>query len=304
MPAPRLDLTDLRLFLAVAEAGSLTAGAVRANLSLAAASERVRGMEAELGQALLQRGRRGVTPTPAGDCLRQHARLVLQQLERLAGDLADHAAGQRGQVRLLCNTAAGSEALPELLAPFLRANPGIDVTVEERPSRLIPRAIAAGQADLGIVADHAELLGLQALPFRADRLVVALPPGHRLARRRRVRLTELLEEDFVGLAPGAALQSHLEEQAERLGARLRVRLRLGGLEALCRLVAAGAGLAVLPASAAARLGPGLRLLRLEELWAERRLLLCFASLEGLPAPARRLLETLRLSTADEAAAAF
>ena len=218
---------------------------------------------------------------------------MLQQLDRLAGDLADHAAGQRGQVRLLCNGAAGSELLPEALAPFLRAKPGIDVTVEERPSRLIPRAVAAGQAELGIVADHAELLGLEALPLREDRLAVALPPGHRLARRRRVRLAELLPEEFVGLAPGAALQTPLEEQAERLGARLRVRVRLGGPEALCRLVAAGAGLAILPASAAARLAPGLRVLRLEEPWAERRLRLCLRSLAALPAPARRLAEALR-----------
>lgn len=122
----RFDLVDLRLFLHVAEAGSITAGAKRAGLALASASARVRGMEQALGTVLLERGRRGIGLTPAGRSVAHHARAVLAQVERMRGDLAEHAQGLRGRVRLLSNTAALTELLPDALAPWLAANPGVD----------------------------------------------------------------------------------------------------------------------------------------------------------------------------------
>ncbi len=289
----RFDLVDLDLFLKVAEAGSLTAGAAAAHLSLPAASERVRGLEQELGQPLLRRGRRGVTPTAAGDALAHQAHLVLQQVERLRGELAEHARGLRGHVRLLCNTAA-KEHLPAALAPWLRANPGIDLEVAEAPSHVIPGAIAAGRAEVGVLSDHAGLRDLESLPFALDRLVLAVPRGHRLARRRQAALAEVLGEDFVGLGAGSALQAHLQGEAERLGGSLRLRVRLDGFAALCTLVAAGVGLAILPALAAERCGGGrdFAVLRLTDAFAERRLCLCLRSLAALPLPARRLVEAL------------
>ena len=98
------DLIDLRLYLHVLDAGNITAGASRSHLSLAAASARIRAMEAALGVECLERGRRGVTPTAAGQALARHARLLLQQAEHLQQDLAEYANGVKGQVRLLCNT--------------------------------------------------------------------------------------------------------------------------------------------------------------------------------------------------------
>lgn len=270
------DLTDLRLFRAVAEAGSITAGAARVNLALAAASARIRGMEEAAGTGLLQRGRRGAAPTAAGLTLLHHARQVLEQMERLRGDLAEHAGGARGTVRLLANGAACGAFLPGLLAEFLRANPLVDVDLEERPSPAIIAALTAGSAGIGIVAGWAleGRQGLEAVPFRQDRLVVALPRGHALARRASLRFTELMGEDFIGLGGESALQAHLAWQAARAGGRLRLRLSLGGADAVCRMVAAGAGIAILPEGAARRHRRGLAVARLAEAWALRALMLC------------------------------
>ena len=113
----RFDLVDLRLFLHVADAHSITHGARRANLALASVSERIRGMEKTLGVALLARDRRGVSLSPAGQCLLEHARLIVQQAERMRGDLACYARGMSGTVSLLSNTSAISEHLPLLYAP-------------------------------------------------------------------------------------------------------------------------------------------------------------------------------------------
>jgi len=114
----RFDLTDLRLFVNVHEAGTITGGADASHMTLASASERIRGMEDDLGVPLLLREHRGVKPTPAGRTLLHHARLMLHQMERMQGELGDYGAGLKGHVRMLCNTAAMSEYLPEILASF------------------------------------------------------------------------------------------------------------------------------------------------------------------------------------------
>ena len=298
----RFDLTDLRLFLHVAEAGSLTHGADRANMALASASARVRGMEEALGVPLLERGRRGVRPTPAGRALVHHARLVLRQLERMRGELGDYARGLKGHVRLLCNTAALTEVLPEALAAYLAANPNVDIDLEERPSHAIVEAVAGGLVDLGIVADSTDLAGLETFPFRVDRLVLVVPRGHPLAGRRRLAFGEVVDREFVGLSPGSALQEHLSRHAARAGHALKLRVRLRGFEAVCRMVEQGVGLAVVPESAARRCrrSMAIRTVRLTDAWAHRNLTICVRQLDALPAHARRLIEHLRATGDGEA----
>lgn len=290
-----LDLVDLRLVLHVAEAGSITHGATRAGLALASASERLRAVESDLGVALFERRRRGVVPTAAGEAVLRHARLVQAQVAALREELRQHARGLRGEVRLLSNTAATLEILPARLGPFLAAHPDIDVALEERPSPEIVRAVAAGRADLGIVADAVDAAAeLETLPFAVDRLVLVAPRGHPLARRRRVALRDALDADFAGLPQGSALQAHLDDQAARLGGRLRLRVRLPGFGSLCRAVASGLGVAVVSHSAAERCRRSLPIavVPLSDSWAVRRLSLCLRGRAALSGPARALLEHL------------
>lgn len=290
----RFDLVDLRLFLAVVETGSITHGADRSALALASASARIKALEQALGVALLSRGRRGVSPTPAGRALAHHASLVMRQLEQLAGDMADYAKGLRGHVRLLANTSAISEFLPDLLAPWLADNPNVDVELEERPSHAIVDAVAAGTADAGIVADWADAEGLHVLPFRLDKLVLVVPRGHPLSRRRSVAFAEALESDFIGLAEGAALQDHLARRAAGARRKMRLRVRVRSFDAICRLVERGAGVGVVPRTAAERCRRSMAIacLPLSDDWAERRLGICVRDLASLPPHARRLVEHL------------
>jgi DNA-binding transcriptional LysR family regulator len=290
----RFDLTDLRLFVHIAEAGSITGGAERSHITLASASQRVLGMEAALGSPLLLRERLGVRPTEAGRTLLHHARLVLQQMEHLRGDLGDYGAGLRGHVRLLCNTSAMTEHLPEALSAFLAAHPKVSVDLEERPSDDIVDALRAGHCDIGIVSDAVAVDGLQCAVFRRDELVVVVPRGHALARRRRLTLAELASFEFVGLAAANPLQAHIAQQAQRIGQRLRIRVRVGGFEAIGRMVEQGVGIGIVPRAAAERFARSMRLLRiaLAEPWAERQLLACVRSGEALPLNARRMLAQL------------
>jgi DNA-binding transcriptional LysR family regulator len=290
----RFDLTDLRLFTNVVEAGSITAGAQRLNLAIAAASTRIRNMEAALGTPLLHRGRQGVVPTQAGRTLVQHARILLQQAGRMHADLGQYAGGIRGQVRLLSNTNALTEFLAEPLSTFLAAHPQVNIDLEERLSDEIVALVAEGAADLGIVAGTVATAGLETLPFRSDRFVVVAAPGHPLAACRRIAFADLLHCDFVGLDRSSALQRFLSEKAERIGRRLRLRVQLRSFDAVCRFVELNVGIGIVPATTAKRLSRTMAIRRIElaDAWAVRELRICLRRIEDLPIYARRLVEHL------------
>ncbi|MGC1332490.1 LysR family transcriptional regulator [Pseudomonas sp.] len=288
------DLIDLRLFLHTLDSGNMTAGAQRSHLSLAAASARIRAMEASLGIALFERNRRGVQPTAAGQALGEHSRRVLQQVEHLQFDLAQYAQGIQGQVRLLCNTAALTEYLPELLGDFLQRHPGVDVDVEEMPSLRILQALRQGAAPLGIISDAVATDGLQARAFRDDPLVLIMPINHPLARQATVTFADSLAYGHVALAVNNALGILVEEQALHSGRRMQVRVRAEGFDGAVRMVARGAGVAVVPLAAVKRCQGQLEFASrpLHEPWAARRLLLCSADFSTLPGHAQALLASL------------
>ncbi|WP_369943021.1 LysR family transcriptional regulator [Xanthomonas medicagonis] len=295
-----LDFTDLRLFAAVADAGSITAGAERAALSLAAASARIRALEQQAGATLLQRGRRGVTLTVAGAAAAlRHARQLLRQAEAMRAELGDHAGTNQATVRLLANTAALYEWLPELLAEFLVAHPRIDLALRERGSTAAADAVREDRADLAVIADHADLTGLQARAFRRDRLVLVAAATHPLAQAPQVRLAQLWQAEFLGLADDSALQRHLRAQATRAGGQLRIRAHVHGIEPLCRMLARGAGVAILPQAALARVSVRDRLVAvpLDEPWAPRQLSIVW---RATPTPAARQLLDWLCAHADAA----
>lgn len=248
-----------------------------------------------MGIAFLERGRRGVTPTPAGKALARHARLLLQQAEHLQQDLAEYAKGVKGQVRLLCNTTALSEYLPELLADFLREHPNLDIDLQELPSLRITQALRQGTADLGIISDAVDTHGLQTLPFRDDPLVLIMPLDHPLTPQN-VSFIDSLRHDYVGLAADSALAVYLEEQALHEGFRLQTRIRAEGFDGVIRMVARGAGLGIVPQAALQRSPSESRVKAqpLTEDWACRRLLLCARSFEHLPGYAKALFDALAL----------
>ncbi|MBI1774278.1 MAG: LysR family transcriptional regulator [Proteobacteria bacterium] len=290
----RFDLVDLRLFVTVVEAGSITEGAERTHLAIAAASTRIRGMEEVLGVALLTRGRQGVRPTPAGRALLQHARIMLQQAERMRGELREYAEGSRGQIHLLSNTNALTEFLPEALSSFLSRHPQVNIDLEERLSDEIVAAVATGTADIGIVAETVDMAGLEVFPFRVDRFVLVVGADHALASARRVAFAHVLDHDFVGLDRMSALQRFLAERADRAGRRLKLRVQLRSFDAVCRLVECNVGIGVVPETTAKRSAKimALRIVRLTDAWALRKLTICVRRVDELPSHAQDLVRHL------------
>jgi DNA-binding transcriptional LysR family regulator len=291
----RFDLADLGLFRDVVEAGSITRGAERAHLALAAASTRIRNMEQAIGAALLLRGRQGVTPTQAGRTLLQHARTMLVQAERLREDLSAYAGGLAGQIRVLSNTNALTEFLPEALSSFLSAHPHVSVDLEERLSDEIVGLIAEGVADLGIVAGTVDAGALETYPFRKDRFVLVVARDHPLAKRARIAFAQVLDHDFVGLDRASALQRFLADKAARIGRPLRLRVQLRSFDAVCRLVECNVGIGIVPETTARRTARamGIVAVALTDPWAVRDLTICVRGMHELPPFARLLVEHLR-----------
>lgn len=291
----RFDLTDLRLFCDVVDAGSITAGAQQSALALAAASTRIRHMETTLGAPLLIRSRLGVTPTPAGRTLLKHARTLLDQAATLREDLSVFAGGLSGEVRLLANTNALTEFLPEALASFLAAHPQISIDLEERLSDEIVGLIAEGVGDVGIVAGTVDVGRLKTYPFRSDRFVVVAARDHQLASRASVAFADVLEFDVVGLERSASLQRFLTAKAVREGRPLKARIQLRSFDAVCRLVAAGVGVGVVPQTTARRAAQtmALAVIALTDDWALRDLTIVVRAGETLRPYARELVESLR-----------
>lgn len=288
------DLTDLRLFVLTADEGNLTRAAAGRHLSLAASSARIKALEAQAGLPLLYRGARGVRLTPAGEAFLHHARGVLRQAEQLRSDLEEYGGGLRGHVRVFANTTAVTDFLPEILPAFLNANPRVNVDLQEKPNAEIARGVLDGRADLGIVAGQVDTLGLKAIHFSTDHLVLVVPRGHRFARRKRMAFAETLDEDAVGMHPGSTLQTFLAQVTDKLGKPLKLRIQLSSFDAMCRMIGAGVGVGIVPESTARRNLAPMNLVQIDltDDWSVRERYILVREHETLPAYARSLIDTL------------
>jgi DNA-binding transcriptional LysR family regulator len=290
----QFDLTDLRLFVATAESLSLTRGSARQHLSLAAASSRVKALETRSGTALLERGARGVRLTPAGEAFLHHARALLRQTEQLRAELREYSGGLRGHVRVFANTTAVTDFLPDILPTYLAAHPKINIDLQEKPNGEIARGVRESRADIGIVAGQVDTTGLTATHFNTDRLVLVVPRGHALARRKAVAFAETLEEDHVGMHASSTLHAYLTDIAQRLDRPLKLRIQLANFDALCRMVGAGVGVGVVPETTARRnlAAMAIRQVELTDAWRWRERFVLVREGEVQPEYARALIDVV------------
>ena len=291
----QLDLTDLRLFVRVAEEGTLSRASAKQHLSLAAASARIRALEGHAGLPLLDREARGVQLTPAGQSFLHHARAMLLQVEQLRRDLNEFEAGLRGQLRIFANTTATTDILPEVLPEFLNLHARINVDLQEKPNADIAKGVLEGRADLGVVSGDVDTRGLAAIHFSTDRLVLLVPAGHALAAHDEVAFAQTLGEDHVGMHEGSTILAHLQAVTERLGRSLRLRIQVSSFDTLCRMIAAGVGIGVVPESAARRNLPlyALKQVELSDDWRTRERYVLVREGEALPAYAQDLIGLLK-----------
>lgn len=290
-----VDLVSLRLFVAVCEESNIAHAAARESIVASAVSKRITDIEDAIGTPLLVRHRTGVTPTPAGEALLQHARMLLLGVEKMQGELSEYAAGVRGHIHVYASVSAVVEFLPDDISAFLAEHDNIRVDMEERVSNAVVRTVEENGAAIGVCWDFADTRGLQLLPYKRDHLHVVLHPDHPLARRKNLRFEETLDYDQIGQPPESIMNIFLRRLAGQTGKTLSNRIHVATFEAACRLVRANLGLSIIPAEALQpyQAGLGLRMIPLADPWAHRQFVICMQDYEALPAPTRMFVDFLR-----------
>lgn len=275
----RVDFVTLKLFCSIVQSGSITKGAKTCNLALSAASRRISEFEETVGIPLLDRTVKGVTLTPAGHAVMQHALRLFQGFEQLSNELGEYSKGMKGHVRLWANMSALTEFLPIALASFLHTNPNIQVEVEEQLSGDIVRALMDGIADIGVFAEGPVTSGLDTQVMGKDQLVIACSKEHLLGKRKTILFEECLEYDFVGLNRGSSLLELTSRSAEKLGKNMRLRIQVRSYDAMCQMIAVNLGIGVLPLQAcmAHIKTMDLKVVQLDDAWATRNFLLAIKS---------------------------
>lgn len=292
--ASRLDLVTLRLFVAIVEEQSITRAAEREFIAPSAVSKRIADLEHATQTQLLHRHRKGVVPTPAGQALLNHARIILRNLAQLESEIVDYADGVRGQVRLLASESALFGYFPDALSSFAKVYPDIRIDLAAQTSQAVVQAVLDGVTDIGIFWGEVATGPLRVEPCYADRLVVVAAHDHPLASVETLHFADVLGYDLVEQESGSAIQALLAHQAAMLGIVPRTRMRVAGYDAVCRMVEAGMGVGIVPQNYATRLSPAMRVvgLPLQEDWTERQYKVCVRDLDHQLVATRLMFEHL------------
>ena len=295
-----LDLTTLRLFVAVCDTRNIARAGERANLVGSAISKRLAQLESTVGTPLLVRRRRGVVPTAAGETLLEHARTLMANMDRIERDMAGYAGGTRGHVRIMASASVLAESLADDVASFLKvpAHRDIRVDMEERLSPEVVRSIREGNASVGICWDAADTEGLQTVPYREDRLAIVAHPGHPAAAGADgtpVMFERMLEHEHVGMPTLSAVGLTLQRAAALAGRPLVYRVLVSNFDAALRVVRANLAISVVPVEVAQPFADayGLCVMPLADAWATRRFAICFRDTQTLPPAAGLLVDHLR-----------
>jgi len=271
----RYELTDLRLFLAIAEAQSLTVGANNVHLTASSASYRLKNLESAIGMPLFARTPRGMELTPGGTVVLQHVRSTLAGLERMHGEVSGFTSGLKGSVKLFANSSSLNGFIVPSLSRFLSAHPSVNVVLEERTSQTILAAVVAQEADIGIFAGQTESTDVNAYRYAIDELILVVPVSHPIAANESIRFAAALELDFVCMSKVSSNYAFLQEISQKLGRSPNVRIHAHTFDAVMSLVAEGVGIALVPRSVAvdALLASRVAQVSLREAWARRELTL-------------------------------
>ncbi len=291
----RIDPYNIRLFIAAAQTGSIVRAAGQEHIAASALGRRLSELERSFGTALLERSSRGVVLTDAGRIVLERGVRMEEELQSLLWDVQNLSAEVRGTVRLYANMSAVVGFLPERLRRFTATHAGVHVSLHEADTRDVIHACQDDRADLGIGVEVPEPAGLDTWHFASDPLQIILPRDHALVNASGVRFADVLREPLIGVHHGGALDRLLHERAEAMQKRFAPQVSVSSFDAVCRMVEAGMGIAVIPESAASAYAGNSRFVRkaLQETWAPRRLSLYARRRNPQPRAVQALIEALK-----------
>jgi DNA-binding transcriptional LysR family regulator len=247
-----LNLHLLRLFATVARLGSFSRAAEALHISQPAVSKGVREFEAQVGSPLLERGPGGIRLTPAGEVLATHAQALFAAERAAEEDLAALRGLERGILSIGASTTIATYLLPPVLGPFHRAHPAIELRLSSGNTHEIVDRLLARELDVALVEGPVHANGIAVRSWRADELVLIAPPSHRFAQSPDPVSPALLQDEILAVRePGSGTGEVVAAALNAAGIVPRRMIEIGSTEAIKQLVAAGLGVALVSATAAA-----------------------------------------------------
>jgi DNA-binding transcriptional LysR family regulator len=245
-----LNVGRLRVLKEVAYQGSFSGAARTLSYTQSAVSQQIAALEAETGLSLLERHPRGVSLTAAGQALVGHAEGILARLDAAEAALSEIAGLRGGRLRVASFPTAGATLMPLAIATFRSSFPDVELTLAEgEPEEIVPR-LRAGEFDLALLFEFSgeSLLpaGMARAELLEDPMYLALPAGHRLARKQRLRLEDLAEEAWVQTSRSSLCARHVVRWCHAAGFEPKVSFESDDYQTVQGLVAAGVGVALIP----------------------------------------------------------
>ena len=280
----------MQLFVAICEEGTLTRAAKREGIAASALSKRLNELEHALGAGLFIRHSKGMILTLAGETLLHYARSILLSVVKMGAEIGEYTQGVRGHIRMLANISAIVEFLPDDLRSFFSDHDAVKIDLEERLSAGVVRGVEEGAGDLGICVATTESRDLATRLYHRDRLVLAVPDMHPLARYDTISFIESLEYDHIGFHADSAIYTRSRVAAAQVGKVVKLRIQVPGFDAVCRMVQSGLGVAVIPDRAfeVTANKQAIKAVNLSDDWAKRELKIVMRD-EAILSPAGRLM---------------
>lgn len=292
------EIEDLRVFCEVERRGSFTGAAAALHYTQSGVSRRIAALERATGGPLFVRRARGVSLTPVGAVLHRHARDILGRVDVAAADLRAVRRGEGGRLRIGSFATADAVLVPTALARFRERWPRVETSVVEALTGRLVGALHTGEIDVAVVSDYPSGVipaeGLELTHLCDDPLLVALPPGHRLAGERAVDLRDLADESWIEAGTLSEVTvTVLAAAAARAGFVPRNDITVPGWTAKLGFVAAGLGVTLVPALAAPAMRSDVVLRPLRDDLARRRVYAAQVAGGGGLASAAQLTDVLR-----------
>ena len=263
-----LNANRLNVLREVVGRGSFSAAADALSYSQSAVSQAIATLEGEVGAPLIERDRRGVRPTAAGAALAAHAEGILARMDDAEAEVAAIAGGRGGRLRIASFPTAGATLMPQAVARFRAAHPGVEVSLAEGESEQIAPRLRAGDFEIVILFEFVGVgerlgAGMRRFELLDDPLHLALPAEHPLAGRRKLRLEDLREESWVQTSTASPCARHVVRSCHAAGFEPRVTFESDDYQTVQGLVAAGVGVALIPQLALSTVRPDISIRSLD-----------------------------------------
>jgi DNA-binding transcriptional LysR family regulator len=244
---PAVEIRQLRAFVAIAETGTFTAGALRVHVTQAAISMQIRQLESEIGARVFVRAPRHVILTEAGEQLLRRARHILREHDAAVDEIAELAGAERGRLRIGSASAMVlTEQLPSILKELRKQHPAAEIAVTSGTSEVLVDQILAGEVDIAFVSLPVDVRGIKTERLSDDQLVAIASPRHRLAKQRTISAYTLAGERLILGERGGNTRRLIDQFFAQAGVTIHVAMELSRQQAIRRMVEEDMGVGIVP----------------------------------------------------------